>query len=440
MARNKIFISHATPADDDFTKWLALKLIGLGYYVWCDILFLEKGVDFWKDIEHEIRENTCRFLVALSNISNQSAGVLNEIAVAIKVKKEFNDNSFIIPLMIDSNFSYDKINIELNRLNAIDFTQSWIKGLRELLTSFDDNKIPKNLDNLALSNELHNKIFLHDRMVLIKEEPYDSNWFPIQIDKFPQHLYFHAISHGDFDFFASDFSFPVIHYKNTFCTFSSDIGYTYKGNDLINTEKTLEIPAIDILQYKDDSPFIGINESRLYLVRLLNEGFNRLMSSIGFRTYALTNKTAYWFEKGFLPKNQLGSILMVGKRKENNWHFGISGYVKLLPLPILIINSHIFFTTNGKDLIFSKERQLKLRIKQGKNWYNNIWRVKLFAIMKYLSKGEDFLKIPVGKNEFVEIRSFPIKLLSHVSYKRPKDNLQEEDIVEYYEEEDDIIL
>ena len=72
MSRNKIFISHASPVDNDFTKWLALKLIGLGYNVWCDILFLDKGVDTWRDIEPEIRENACRFLVALSTTSNQS--------------------------------------------------------------------------------------------------------------------------------------------------------------------------------------------------------------------------------------------------------------------------------------------------------------------------------------------------------------------------------
>jgi hypothetical protein len=133
---------------------------------------------------------------------------------------------------------------------------------------------------------------------------------------------------------------------------------------------------------------------------------------------------------------------MVGKRKTNNWHFGISGYIKLIPFPILIINSHIFFTTNGKELIPSKGRQLKLRISQGKNWYNNIWREKLFAIMKYLSKGKDLLKIPVGKNEFVEIRPYPTKLLSHTSYKLPNVDFQEEDIVELYDDddEDDIIL
>jgi hypothetical protein len=59
-----------------------------------------------------------------------------------------------------------------------------------------------------------------------------------------------------------------------------------------------------------------------------------------------------------------------------------------------------------------------------------------------LSKGERLLKIPVGKNEFAEIRSFPIKLLSRVSYKNPNANLQEEDIAELYDDddEDDIII
>ena len=64
--RNKIFISHATPNDNDFTKWLALKLITLGYDVWCDVFYLDKGVDFWKTIETEIRDNTIQFFVVMS--------------------------------------------------------------------------------------------------------------------------------------------------------------------------------------------------------------------------------------------------------------------------------------------------------------------------------------------------------------------------------------
>jgi hypothetical protein len=118
--RTKIFISHATPDDNDFTRWLALKLINLGYEVWCDILELPKGTDFWKNIEQEIRQHTIKFLIVLTKTSNQRPGVLNEIA-ALKVKKQLNDETFIIPLVIDENLFYDDINIELVRLNAIDF-------------------------------------------------------------------------------------------------------------------------------------------------------------------------------------------------------------------------------------------------------------------------------------------------------------------------------
>src|SRR5690606_32622533 len=73
--RNKIFISHAAPDDNDFTKWLALKLIALGYEVWCDVLFLDKGADFWKVIDKEIREGAIKFLLATSEIANIPRGL-----------------------------------------------------------------------------------------------------------------------------------------------------------------------------------------------------------------------------------------------------------------------------------------------------------------------------------------------------------------------------
>ena len=156
--RNKIFISHATPSDNDFTKWLALKLIGLGYEVWCDILFLDKGVDFWNNIEKEIRENTNKFLIVSSLHSNQREGVLKELAVAGKVKKQLNDETFIIPLAIDENLSYDDINIDLIRLNAIDFKKSWASGLRDLLEALEKQNVPKNSPDLAKSNHLYQQI------------------------------------------------------------------------------------------------------------------------------------------------------------------------------------------------------------------------------------------------------------------------------------------
>jgi hypothetical protein len=429
MSRDTLFISHATPKDNDFTKWLSLKLIALGYKVWCDILFLDKGVDFWKSIEKEIRNNTCRFLVVLSQTSNQSDGVLQELAVANKVKKALKDEGYIIPLLIDENLSYSEINIELNRLNAVDFCKSWINGLNILLNSFEENNIPKNAKDSDIANDIYQKIFLDGRNVIKKDEMYDSNWFSIK--SLPPYLYFHPINGNDNDVYNKNFSFPVIPYRNYICCFSEDICYNYPEIDLMDDKKIIKIPTEEIISGKYYSNLLKNYEYKKFVVRLLNDGFKKMMNLKCFRSYSLSNrKTGFWFEKDFLEKNKVDGILLVGTIKEKNWHFGISGLAKLFPSPMLIFSSHIFFTIDGKDLVPSKTRQLKLRIKQEKNWYNNHWREKLLSLIKYLADSDKIIRMPIGKTEIVEISSTPIQFISHFTYKMEDDNVHEEDLYE----------
>ena len=45
-ARDVVFISHATPQDNDFVKWLGARLIGLGYNAWADVFELKVGTPF----------------------------------------------------------------------------------------------------------------------------------------------------------------------------------------------------------------------------------------------------------------------------------------------------------------------------------------------------------------------------------------------------------
>src|SRR6266404_4768498 len=97
--RNMVFVSHANPEDNLFTRWLALRLAREGYPVWCDLTKLLGGEDFWRDIEAAIRGRTAKFLFVLSKTSNQKQGTLMELAVARKVGKNIHD--FVIPLRID---------------------------------------------------------------------------------------------------------------------------------------------------------------------------------------------------------------------------------------------------------------------------------------------------------------------------------------------------
>lgn len=427
--RNKIFISHATPDDNDFTKWLALKLIGLGYEVWCDILFLNKGADFWKDIEKEIRENTCKFLIVSSSYSNQREGVLKELAVAAKVKKQLNDDTFIVPLAIDEKLSYDDINIDIVRLNAIDFKKSWASGLRDLLESLEKQNVPKNSPDLAKSNQLYQQIFLHDKSVIEKEEIYDSNWF--SITSFPDELRFHEFGKKipkGFD--TRTLTFPAIPYKNYLCTFAWEYDFVHQlpDTETYNNNRTIKIPISDIFSGNYNSDFIGNFECQRLIVQLLNKAFELRMKDKAVQEYPMSNKIAYWVEKGKLEKDKFNKVQLVGKQKDKNWHFGISAAAKLYPFPVLMVSSHIFFTEDGTKLIETKSVQHSSRRRQGKNWWNDDWKTKLLAFVKYLSDDDNSFYLEVGSEEKVYISNTPIQFKGNVSYNIPDNNTLEEEV------------
>jgi len=89
MHRDTIFISHATPEDNEFTIWLASRLELLGYNVWIDKIKLIGGETFWKEIDQSIRNTTIKFLLVYSknicynqNPGDIKNGINNEIELA----------------------------------------------------------------------------------------------------------------------------------------------------------------------------------------------------------------------------------------------------------------------------------------------------------------------------------------------------------------------
>ncbi len=87
--RTTLFISHATPADNEFAAWLAAKLQLHGYRVWVDIKELDPATDFWKTIETAIRDDSIKFLfvVTSASIGGKRDGVMKELAIADRVRK-----------------------------------------------------------------------------------------------------------------------------------------------------------------------------------------------------------------------------------------------------------------------------------------------------------------------------------------------------------------
>ena len=139
MLRQTIFISHATPEDNLFTLWLASRLKSvLGYSVWCDLKNLKGGEDLWSKIEKIIREETVKFVFIVSNQSIKKQRTRNELALAERLRIE----NFIIPVKVDDVLP-SSFPAEIVRKNCLNFSENWGDGFRDLLDTFESEKVPK---------------------------------------------------------------------------------------------------------------------------------------------------------------------------------------------------------------------------------------------------------------------------------------------------------
>lgn len=77
-----MFISKATPGDDEFVLWLAPRLEAAGYNVFADILSLEPGDRWRKHVTYTLQENAAKLLLCCSDATLDKNGVQEEIGIA----------------------------------------------------------------------------------------------------------------------------------------------------------------------------------------------------------------------------------------------------------------------------------------------------------------------------------------------------------------------
>ena len=431
--RNMIFISHANPEDNKFAEWLALRLAREGYPVWCDVTKLLGGEDFWRDIEAAIRERTIKFLFVLSKCSNEKQGTLMEVAVARKVGRAFKD--FIIPLRVDDIRS-DDVTIELNRLNYIDFSKSWLDGCRQLLTKLEDDGIQKDprFTPDAVTKWWRER-FSATEGVRTEAERYASNWF--EFVGLPERLRLHAIEPRErFEKAELAFTVPVYPYENCLISFAEpvELAGILKEQEL-EIDNTVEVTVEDFQQRGLEHPKIERRDARNILSALFREGFEKLAMTKGLLPYELANGAKfYWFKKGLAEDDKVfyrspdrvrnwramvgfKSLHSVeGRTRLRNWHFGIQVKPYFWPFLILAVKPHVIFTENGV-LYESKAKQHSARRSQCKSWYNDDWLDRILAAMSFLS-GEDVddLIIPLASHVTLSVNKLPLLFESPVSY------------------------
>jgi hypothetical protein len=438
--RDTIFVSHANPEDNEFSRWLALQLIKMGYPVWCDLIKLKGGEDFWRDIERAIRERTVKFLYVLSATSNIKEGVLQELAVAKKVARANQFTDFVIPLRID-NLPFSDINIELHRLNTISFESGWAKGLKVLQEKLAEDGVPTSPDfTPSTVTSWWREKFSAERGMVSQEEDLLSNWFPI--DPLPKDLYFHLLfgSEAARREELPETDIPYAIHNRSIVTFASrkDFEGVRIGEDIV--VDTQRYRTEDLLDGKHSNYIMNGTQAYNAIIHILDLAWRRMMKKRGLALHEMANSTcSFYFVKGQLDKDKINFTGIDGKMSHRNimgfrrmkssdgtermrhWHYALSARPQLYPVLSYSVRGHVLFSDDGKAIWESDKRLHKARMSQCRNWWNDDWRDRMLAAMSWLGGGADTIDVELASDAIVRVMRSPIVVKSPVTYVVPGD-------------------
>src|SRR6185369_6246765 len=204
--RRVVFISKGTPDDDQFVLWLAPRLEAHGYRVFADILTLQAGDRWRKEITDTLQDKAAKMLLCCSDTTLAKPGVQEEIGIADEVGKLLKDKKLTIPLRL---CKHRKV-FGVGELQRIDFEKSWSKGLADLLDALNRQGVPR--DSTVTINPAWQA---HRRRFAIKlentPERLTSNW--LRIVEVPDTIrYFQpsgAVNIGAMQAVCGTFRFPA---------------------------------------------------------------------------------------------------------------------------------------------------------------------------------------------------------------------------------------
>lgn len=421
--REKIFISHASPADNYFTAWLSSKLKLLGYDVWVELDELKSGDAFWPEIENAIRNQSRKFLAIISNsymekIKDPVSGVFKELSCADRIK---DIKGFKSPIRIDS-IEEDNFPVQLMGLNSVDFLNNWQNGLEKLLESFEKEKIPRDEEQKTNPLNFWLDAFNIDGRTNTNSEKIYTNWFPFNL---PEKLYIHKPAiQNKLDLLDIPFSFLEYNDRHL-CFFPAK---DYPSNIECPYSVELNIQEIIIQQAIPIDDFLVLSEPRKKIVHLINKTVEDFFIQAKMKRHEQANTSVFYFPSNTENRKRVSlksvgktNVAVAGKNKTNYWSFGISSYAILYPEPYLKINSHIIFE-NSQEIVFDQDEHHALRRKFAFDWYNKDWLDTLLGIMLKLSgsNSENKIALPINSFQHLIVDAIPLSLESSFGYKEPE--------------------
>jgi hypothetical protein len=461
--RDTLFISHATPEDNEFAIWLASRLEMFGYKTWIDKEGLLGGEKFWETIQNEIRDRAIKVLFVYSNNicdkdGNLKNGIYKEWSYAESIAAQYSLSDFIIPLHLEATAPYN-VFIGANMINHIPFESNWADGFRQLLKKLEKDDIPKKKQVTESSfSEWYENEYISNYSIVSKTELYYTSWW--QIDKLPPVFYMYQFHNEKqaIEIQKLNDKIPISRQSNIISSFDEYLNYTVTRDDDVfdvEPESVFKFSLSQIIEGFDSDIFPQHKDVENFFKRLLTNIIVQLFKRKGLWKTELSNKKYAFYlplYKDLKPikfhyaysdlKKAPKRKTIAGKfEKIGHWHYALSTQTILFPIVGFSLKSHLIFTTDGFKIIDDSKKAHSYRRKKGKRFFNEEWRDMMLAFLQYLKDEDNEIKIIVSKNgDALHMKEYPEKFWSEVGYHDPKTFMSLEKIENYVEQVEEDML
>jgi len=351
-ARNVVFISKATPTDDEFALWLAPRLEAEGYTVFADIVTLEPGTRWRKEITNTLQERGIKMLLCCRDSTLASEGVQEEIGIAADLVKELKDSKFIIPLRLEP---FRKL-FGIGELQYIDFARGWAEGLGKLLDTLKRQKVPRDASTIQINSNW--EAFRRRGAIPLQNEPerLTSNW--LRVVEVPDTIKF-VLPRGAVNRFALQEACRTSRHAAS----PRDHGFFAFGTLAEIDVAFSSIGKFEVAHEFELMSFIADGAEELELARrdasniansMLRQAWNRYCQDRGLLEYQYSKDAGFHVSQ---QQAKLGQKIPWGKQgdrrssmlrnvaKGHVWQFGVSALPAFWPFPHYKLKSRVLFAT-----------------------------------------------------------------------------------------------
>lgn len=429
-ARDVVFISKATPGDDEFALWLSPRLEAAGYTVFADILALDGGTRWRKVVTQTLQDRAVKMLLCCSDATLGREGVQEEIGIGSDLVKQLKDPKFIIPLRLEP---YKKV-FGIGELQYVDFHRGWAEGLSKLLNTLQRQKVPRTAAGSISPNW---ESFRRRSAILLKQEPerLTSNW--LRVAEIPDVMRYleptGAIDRDGLKAACRAADFPIEPHHQGILTFAtlSEVDHVFAniGKFQVKHEiNTLEfvasgLPACSVSRQTASNIVFSIFRqawNRYCRERGLIE-YRYSMNSAGFHTGANQAEIGRLFPWG--RQGDKRSSMLRNVAKGHVWQFGVTATPAFWPFFHFRLKSRVLFSPlNGEEAgsPYDDVRKMhRLRRSICKGWRNKQWHGRIMAFIEMLSQDSAYISLPLSPSLAVTLDASPMLFSSPVSTDLP---------------------